>query len=147
MGGVSLDVHNRLKLKSENQQREIDDLAKKNKELNIRYKERQEEIRRQEELRRKGEEELRKRKEEAFEYLENNLKIKQENETEKIEKEFVASISTLFHEDDEFENEINAYFLYKGSLAIITKWINNPNGYSTGELAESLTKITKKFLR
>ena len=46
MGGVSLDVHNRLKLKYENQQREIDDLAKKNKELNIRYKERQEEIRR-----------------------------------------------------------------------------------------------------
>ncbi len=70
-----------------------------------------------------------------------------QNESKKIEKEFVASISTLFHEDDEFENEINAYFLYKGSLAIITKWINNPNGYSTGELAESLTKITKKFLR
>lgn len=70
-----------------------------------------------------------------------------QNESRKIEKELVASISALFHEDDEFENTINAYFLYKGSLAIITKWINNPNGYSTGELAESLTKIIKKILR
>ncbi len=68
-------------------------------------------------------------------------------EIKEIKKEIMTSISSLFHEDDETENEMNAYFLYSGSLAIIENWVKNQDRYSTGEIAELLTKIANKMLR
>lgn len=68
-------------------------------------------------------------------------------EIKEIKKKIITSVSSLFHEGDETENEMNAYFLYSGFLAIIENWVNNPNRCSTGEIAELLTKIANKMLR
>lgn len=68
-------------------------------------------------------------------------------EVKEIKEVIIASISSLFHEDDEMENEMNAYFLYSGFLAIIEDWVKNPDRCSTGKIAELLTKAANKMLR
>ena len=113
MGGVSWSVFNKLKEKSDNQQKEIDDLSRKNEELNIRYKERQEEIQRQEEKRNKEAQEELKRRTTAFEILDNNLKLKQEEEIALIEKEFEEYSSTWCEQeikDFDFSKILKDYY-------------------------------------
>ena len=99
MGGVSWNEHNKLKEKSDNQQREINDLEKRNEELNKRFMERQAEVQRQEELRRKQEEELNARRNSAFNDLETSINSIQEEEFKKIEQEF-ANLGNYWCEEE-----------------------------------------------
>lgn len=68
-------------------------------------------------------------------------------EKQKLENEIITTITKLFHNTDEKENEMMAYFLYSGSFAILKKWINNIDTTSTAEVAEFIVKCANKLMR